>query len=153
MANMCLIFKTYWNSDVAYIKSFPIKRIVSISGAKTTMLRAQTTTNHTTGIPTRPCALYLMLVPRTPCYKWTKPDTLQFKSKNDHSMATHLAANYTLFICFSDWTCATCDVIFMDWVTNYRVFFFGSGYRFAGGDMGRTKCWVCNISSTVMVLM
>jgi len=43
------------------------------------MLRAQMTTTRTAGIPTRPGSLYPMLVPRTQCCKWTKPDTLQFK--------------------------------------------------------------------------
>ena len=52
MANLCLIFKTYLKSTVAYIKSFPIKRVVSVSRAETTMLRAQTTTTRTGGIPT-----------------------------------------------------------------------------------------------------
>jgi len=47
MANLCLIFKTYQKSTVAYIKSFPIKRVVSISRAETTMLRTQTTTTCT----------------------------------------------------------------------------------------------------------
>ena len=92
MANPCLIFKTYKKSTVAHIKSFPIKRVVSISRAKTTMLRAKTTISRTAGIPTLPGSLYLMLVPGTQCYKWTKPDAPQFKWKNDHSRAVRLAA-------------------------------------------------------------
>jgi len=43
MANLCLIFKTYLKSTVAYIKSLPMKRVVSISRAETTMVTAQTT--------------------------------------------------------------------------------------------------------------
>ena len=46
MANLCPIFKTYYKSALAYIKSFPIKRVVSISRAAT-MPRAQTTTTRT----------------------------------------------------------------------------------------------------------
>ena len=106
-----------------YIKRFPIKRVVSISRDETTMLRALTTTTCTAGIPTRPGSLYPMLVPRTQCYKWTKPDTLQFRWKNDHSKAIPLAAKCTLNFFFSDWKCITCDVTFMDWVTKWqRVF-------------------------------
>ena len=54
MANLCLIFKTYYKSTIAYyIKSFfSIKRVISISLAETTMLRAQTMATHTAGIPT-----------------------------------------------------------------------------------------------------
>jgi len=37
---------------VASIESFPTRKVVSISRAETTMLRAQTTT-RTAGIPTR----------------------------------------------------------------------------------------------------
>jgi len=87
------------------------------------MLRAQTTINRTAGIPTRPGSLYSMLVPRTQCYKWTKPDTLQFKWKNNHSRAIHQAEKCTLCFFFSDWKCKTCDVIFMDWVTIWQGVF------------------------------
>ena len=45
MANLCLIFKTYQKSIVAYIKCLPLKRVVFVSRAETTILRAQTTTN------------------------------------------------------------------------------------------------------------
>ena len=110
------------NSTIAYIKCLPIKRVVSISQAKTIMLRAQTTT-RTTGIPTQSGSLYPILVSWTQCNKWTKPDTLQFKWKNDHSRAIPLAAKYTLF--FSDWKCTTCDVIFIDWVPKWQGVFVG----------------------------
>jgi len=43
------------------------------------MLRAQTTTIRTAGIPTRPGSLYKLLVPQTQYCKGTKPNTLQFK--------------------------------------------------------------------------
>ena len=79
-----------------------MNRIVSVSRAETTMLKAQTTTIRTAGIPIRPGSLYPMLVPRTQCYKWAKPDTLQFKWKNDHSRAIPLGAKYTLFFFFSN---------------------------------------------------
>jgi len=55
-------------SSVAYIKSFIIKRVVSISRDEATMLRIQTTTTRTVGIPTRPGSSYQLLVPRTECY-------------------------------------------------------------------------------------
>ena len=134
-------------------QKFSHKKVISISRVETTMLRSQTTTTHTTGIPTRPSSLYPMLVPRTQCYKWTKPDTLQFKWKNDHRRAIPLVTKYPLFLFFSDWKCTTCDVIFMDWVTKWQGVFVGSGYRFPGGDTARIKLWVCNISSSVMVVM
>jgi len=51
-------FQNLLKSAVAYIKRLPIKRVVSISRAETTMLRAQTTTTRTAGIPTRPESLY-----------------------------------------------------------------------------------------------
>jgi len=35
---------------------------------------------------------------------------------------------------------------------NDRVFLFGSGYRSVGSDTVRIKRWVCDISSTVMVI-
>jgi len=73
MVNLCLAFKTFKKSTVAYTKSFPIKRAVSISRAETTMLRAQTTTTRTAEIPTRPGSLYQLLVPQTQCQRWTKP--------------------------------------------------------------------------------
>jgi len=57
MANLCLIFNTYQKSTVAYIKIFLLKRVISISRAETTMLRAQTTTTRTAGIPTQPGSL------------------------------------------------------------------------------------------------
>jgi len=77
MANLS-DFQNLLKSTVAYIRSFPIKRVVSISRVKTTMLRAQSTTTHAAGIPTRPDSLHPMLVPQTQCYnfKWTKPDIL-----------------------------------------------------------------------------
>ena len=115
-------FQNYFKSTVAYIKCLPLKRVVSISRVEITMLRAQTTTTHT-AIPTRPGSLYPMLVPGTKCYKWTKPDALQFKWKNDHSRAMPLAAKYTRFFYFSDWKCTTCDVIVMDWVTKWQGVF------------------------------
>jgi len=106
-------FQNLLKSTVAYIKSFPIKRVVSVSRAETTMLRSQTTITPTAGIPTRPGSLlFLMLVPGAQCNKWTKPDALHFKLKNDHSRAIPLAAKYTLYFCFPDWKCTTCDVIF-----------------------------------------
>jgi len=45
--------------------------------------------------------------------------------------------------------------MFFLWIAsqNDRVFLFGSGYRSAGGETARIKHWVCNISSTVMVVM
>jgi len=101
-------------------QKFSIKRVISISRAKTTMLRAQTTTTRTARIPFGPGSLYPMLVPGTQYYKWTKPGALQFKRKNDHSRAMPLAAKYILFFCFSDWKCTACDVIFMDWVTKWQ---------------------------------
>ena len=67
MANLCLIFKTYkvlqLTSNVFH------KSVVSISLAETTVLRAQTVTTRTAGIPTRPGSLYPTLVARTQCYK------------------------------------------------------------------------------------
>jgi len=39
-------------------------------------------------------------LPGTQRYKWTKPDALHFKWKNDHSRTTRLAAKYTLFFVF-----------------------------------------------------
>jgi len=48
---------------VAYIKSNLIKRVVSISQDRTTMLRTQMTTTRTAGIPTQPGSLYQLLVP------------------------------------------------------------------------------------------
>jgi len=59
------------------------------------MPRTQTTITRTTGIPFGPGSSYPMLVSRTQCYKWTNPDTLQFKWKNDHSRGIPLAAKYT----------------------------------------------------------
>jgi len=56
---------------------------------------------------------------RTQCDNWTKPDTLQLKWKNHHRRAIPLAAKFTLFFCFSDWKCTTCDIIFMDWVKKW----------------------------------
>jgi len=124
---------------VAYIKSFFITRVVSISRAETTMLRTQTTTTRTAGIPTRPGSLYPMLMPQTQCYKWTKPDTLQFKWKNDHSRAIPLGATYTLFFFFPIES-AQHAILFL-WIgsQNDRVFVFGSLYRSAGGNTVRTK--------------
>ena len=55
--------------------------------------------------------------------KWTKPDILQSKRKNNHSRAIPLAAKYTLIFCFYNWKCATCDVIFMDWVKKWQGVF------------------------------
>jgi len=52
MANLCLIFKTYLKNILAYMKSCPIIRVVYVSCAETTMLRAQTATTSTAGIPT-----------------------------------------------------------------------------------------------------
>jgi len=83
-----------------YIKSFLIKRVVSSSRDQTTMLRTHTKTTRTAGIPTRPGPSYQLLVPRTQCYNWTKPDTLQFKWKNNHSRAIPLAAKYTRLLFF-----------------------------------------------------
>jgi len=140
MANLCLIFKTYLKSAVAYIKSLPIKRAVSVSRVETTMLRAKTTTTRTAGIPTRPGSLHPMLVPGTQCYKWTKADVPQFKWKNDHSRAMPMAAKYTLFIFFP--IASAQHVMLLLWIgsRNGKVFLFGSGYRSAGGDMVRIKC-------------
>jgi len=72
-------FQSLLKSTVDCIKSLAINRVVSISRADATMLRAQTMTTRTAGIPTRSGSLCPMLVPRTQCYKWTKPDALQFK--------------------------------------------------------------------------
>jgi len=46
-------------------------------------------------------------------------------------------------------------VMLIFWITSQNdiVFLFGSGYRSAGSDTVRIKRWVCNISSTVMVVM
>jgi len=147
-----------------------MKRVVSISPAETTMLRAQMMTTCTAGIPTRtdssycwrvwtcerfvpsrmakwavyykalvPVRTYLstgrnntncwpqqyqLLVPRTQCYKWTKPDTLQFKWKNNHSRAIPLAAKYALLFWFSDWKCTQCDAFLWNASQNDRVFFW-----------------------------
>ena len=49
IVNLCLVFKTYEKSAVTYIKTISIKKVVSISPAWTTMLRAQTTTTRTEG--------------------------------------------------------------------------------------------------------
>jgi len=49
---------------VAYIKNFPIKRVVSISRDEITMLRGQTTTSRSAGIPTRPGLSHQLLMPR-----------------------------------------------------------------------------------------
>jgi len=56
-------FQNLLKKYCSYVKSFPIKRVVSISRAKTTTLRAQTTTTRTAGIPTRPDLLYQLLCP------------------------------------------------------------------------------------------
>jgi len=94
------VFQNLWKSTVAYIKSFSIKTVVSVSRAETTMLRGETTTTRTVGIPTRPSSLHQILVPRTQCCKWTMPDTLQFKWKNNHSRAVPVQAQYTIFLFF-----------------------------------------------------
>jgi len=57
-------FQNLLKSSVAYIKGFLIKRVVSISQDESTMLRTQTTTIRTAGIPTRPGSSYQLLVPR-----------------------------------------------------------------------------------------
>jgi len=96
-------------------------------------------TIRTAGVPTRPSSLYPMLVPRTQCYEWTKPHTLQFKWKNDHSRAIPLVAKYTPCF-FFPFECAQ-HVMFFLWIAsqNDRVFLFGSGYRSAGGETARIK--------------
>jgi len=80
-----------------------------------------------------------MLVPRTQCYKWTKPDALQLKWKNNHIKAIALAAKYTLFF-VSPIESARHVMLFL-WIGSQhdKVFLFGSGYRSAGGDMVRIK--------------
>jgi len=85
-------------------------------------------------------------------YKWAKPDTQQFKWKNNHSGTIPLAAKYILF--FFPIESAQHVMLFL-WIgsPNDRVFLFGSGYRSAGGDTVRIERWVGNISSTVMVVM
>jgi len=79
-----------------------------------------------------------MLVPGTQCYKWTKPNALQFNWKNDHSRAIPLATKYTLIFVFPIESAQ--HVILFLWIglQNDRVF-FGSGYRSAGTDMVRIK--------------
>jgi len=52
-------------------------------------------------------------------YKWTKPDSLQFKCKNDHSRAIPLAAKHTLFL-------------FWLKVHNIRCYFYGLGHKMTG---------------------
>jgi len=64
---------------------------------------------------------------RAQCYNWTKPDTLQFKWKTNHSRAMPVAAKCTLLFCFSDWKRTTGDVIFMDWVKKWHGVLFESG--------------------------
>jgi len=78
-------------------------------------------------------------VPRTQYYKWTKPDTLQFKWKNNHSRAIPLAAKYTLISVFTIESAQ--HVMLFLWIgsQNDRVFLFGSGYRSAGSDTVRKK--------------
>jgi len=104
------------------------------------MLRAQTTTTRTAGIPTQPGSLYPMLVPGTQCYTWTKTDALQFKWKNDHSRDIPLAAKYTLFFVLPIEN-AQHAMLFL-WIGSQHdgVFLFGSSYRSAGGDTVRMKC-------------
>ena len=86
------------------------------------MLRAQTMTTRTAGIPTRPGSLYPMLVPRTQCYKWTKPDALQFKWKNDHSRAIPQAAKYTIFLFFPIESAQHVMLFLWSWSQNDKVF-------------------------------
>jgi len=126
---------------------------VSISRAETTMLRDQTTTTCTVrrnSHSTRFIVVYPMLVPGARCYKWTKPDALQFKWKNDHSKAIVLETKCTLFFVFPIESAQ--HVMLFLWIgsQNDRVFLSGSDSRSAGGDTVRIKRWVCNISSTVM---
>jgi len=57
--------------------------------------------------------------------------------------------------CFSDWKCTTCDVIFIDWVTKWQVFLFGSGCAVGLLAVAWLEKYaeVCIISSTVMIVM
>jgi len=103
------------------------------------MLRAQTTTTRTAGIPTRPDSLYPMLEPRTQCHKWTKSDTLQFRWKNDHSRVIPLAEKYTPCFFFPIESAQHVMLFLKIGSQNDRVFLFGSGYRSAGGDTVRIK--------------
>jgi len=109
-----------------------MKRVVSISRAETTMLRAQTTTTCTAGIPTRPGSLYPVLVPGTKCYKWTKPDALQFKRKNDHSRAISPGGKiHTIFL------------FFRLNVHNMWCYFYGLGHKMTGCFFWKWL-WVCS---------
>jgi len=92
------------------------------------------------GILTRPGSSCQLQVPRTQCYKWTKPDTPQLKWKNDHSRAIPLAANTHYFSVFPIESAQ--HVMLFSWIgsQNDRVFLFGSGYRFAGDRTVGIKC-------------
>jgi len=92
-------------------------------------------TTRKAGILTRQSSSYQLLVPRTHCCKWTKPDTLQFKWTNNHGRAIPLAAKCTLLFCFSIESAQ--HGMFFLWIVSQtdRVFLFGSGYRCTGGDI------------------
>ena len=98
-------------------------------------------------------SLYQLLVPRAQCYKWTKPDTLQFKWKTNHSRAILWWQNTHFFSVFP--IEGTQHVTLFSWTgsQNESGFLFASDYRPAGDDMVRIKHCVCQISSTVMVVM
>jgi len=70
-------------------------------------------------------------------FKWTKPDTLQFKWKNSHSRAYLWWQNIHYFSVFQIES-AQYVMLFL-WIgsKNGRVFLFGSNYRSAGSDTVR----------------
>jgi len=103
------------------------------------MLRAQTTTTRTAGIPTRPGSLYPRLVPGTQCYKWTKSDTSNGKMTTAGLYTSGGKIHTEYFFVFPIESAQ--HVMLFLWIGSQhdRVFLFGGGYRSAGGDTVRMK--------------